>query len=194
MLATFEHECPVAQQLLVSRRHRHVLRVEHDPAGPSRLQELEAERSAPLRQARELARGLLPLLLETADLGQLRLRLFGFRLLVAETLDEPFEPFDVLADTLRRLGGGHRSGRALAPPGMPWPGEEERAAAVELEHGGRHRLEEPAVVRDDHDGGVERGELVLQPLERVDVEVVRRLVEQEQIGVARKRASQRCPR
>ena len=46
--------------------------------------------------------------------------------------------------------------RLLAPPVVPRPGEVQRPAGLELEHRRRHRLEEPAVVRDEDHGGVER--------------------------------------
>ena len=128
------------------------------------------------------------LLLESADLRQLRLRLLGLRLLVPEALDEALEPGDVLGDAVRGLLGGRGPRRLLAPPGVPGPGEVVGAAGGELEHGGRHGLEEPAVVGDEDDRRIERRELVLEPLEALDVEVVRRLVEQQQVGVDRERA------
>ena len=83
---------------------------------------------------------------------------------------------------------------ASRAPLVPRAGEEPRAARLELEHRGADRLEEPAVVGDHDDRGVERLELGLQPLERVDVEVVRRLVEQEQVGLGGERAGQRGAR
>ena len=46
-------------------------------------------------------------------------------------------------------------------------------------------------MRDEDHRGVERLELALEPLEALDVEVVRRLVEQEQVGIARERARER---
>ena len=55
-------------------------------------------------------------------------------------------------------------------------------------------------MRDEDHAGVERRELALEPLEALDVEVVRRLVEQQEVGVARRargrarRASARRPR
>jgi hypothetical protein len=49
-------------------------------------------------------------------------------------------------------------------------------------------------VRDEDHRGVERGELPLEPLEVRDVEVVRRLVEEEQVGVAAERARERGAR
>ena len=69
-----------------------------------------------------------------------------------------------------------------------------RLAALELEHRSRHRLEEPAVVGDQDHRCVERAQHLLQPFERLDVEVVRRLVEQQQVGLRRKRARERRAR
>ena len=87
-----------------------------------------------------------------------------------------------------------RPRRLLEPPVVPRAGEEHRLAVVELEHRGRHGLEEPAVVRDEDDRGVERSQHALEPLERLDVEVVRRLVEQQQVGLRGERARERGAR
>ena len=57
----------------------------------------------------------------------------------------------------------------------------------------RHFVEEAAVVRDDEHGLLPRGEEELEPRERVDVEVVRRLVEEEEVGLHEERARQRDP-
>ena len=84
--------------------------------------------------------------------------------------------------------------RLLDPPHVPRPGEEERAPRLELEHAGRDRLEEPAVVRDQDHRRVERLQLLLEPLEVLDVEVVRRLVQQQQVGIAGERAGERGAR
>ena len=46
---------------------------------------------------------------------------------------------------------------------------------------GRHTVEEPAVVGDDDGAACEVGQRVLDCPERVDVEVVGRLVEQQQV-------------
>ena len=46
-------------------------------------------------------------------------------------------------------------------------------------------------MRDEDDRGVERLQLLLEPLEALDVEVVRRLVEQQQVGIAGERAGER---
>ena len=93
-----------------------------------------------------------------------------------------------------RLRGVQRARRLLAPPDVPLAREEDGAPAVELEHGRRHRLEEPAVVRDEDHGRVDRRQQLLEPLDRLDVEVVRRLVEQQQVGLRRERARERGAR
>ena len=49
-------------------------------------------------------------------------------------------------------------------------------------------------MRDEDHGGVDRRELLLEPLHRLHVEVVRRLVEQEQVGAAGERAGERGAR
>src|SRR5439155_22778615 len=104
----------------------------------------------------------------------------------------PLEPFDVATDAAGRLRGSVQSGRLLVPPLVPGAGEIGGATRLELQDGGGDGLEEPAVVRDDDDPGVERLELSLQPLEGFDGEVVRRLVEQEQVRIAAERSRQRC--
>ena len=98
------------------------------------------------------------------------------------------------ADPLGRLLRMQRALRLLPSPDVPGSGKEGRAPGLELEHRGRDRLEEPAVVRDEQDAGVERCELALEPLEARDVEVVGRLVEQQHVGVAGERARERAAR
>ena len=49
-------------------------------------------------------------------------------------------------------------------------------------------------MRDEHDRGVQAVQVRLEPLERLDVEVVGRLVEQQQVGVAGERPAERRPR
>ena len=61
--------------------------------------------------------------------------------------------------------------------------------AVELEDSVRDTVEEAPVVRhEDHASG-ERGERLFQPLDRIDVEMIGRLVEQKQVGL-----EHQCPR
>src|SRR5439155_15104841 len=101
------------------------------------------------------------------------------------------EPLGVAADAAGRLRRGVQSCRFLAPPLVPGTREVGGAPRFELEHGVCDGLEEPAVVRDDEDAGVERLQLSLQPLEALDVEVVRRLVEQQEVWIAAERSGQR---
>ena len=49
-------------------------------------------------------------------------------------------------------------------------------------------------MRDEHDRGVEAGQRLLEPLERLDVEVVGGLVEQQQVGLGGERARERRAR
>ena len=55
-------------------------------------------------------------------------------------------------------------------------------------------LEEAAVVRHQHEGALVVGEKGLEPLHRVDVEVVRGLVEEKEVGVGEQRPRQSDPR
>ena len=76
----------------------------------------------------------------------------------------------------------------MRPSRVPRPGEEGAAAGDDLERRRCDGLEEPPVVRDENHRSIERLQLALEPLEARDVQVVRRLVEQEEIGVASERA------
>ena len=176
------------------RAQRQSLRLDDVAAAPRRVEELEPEPPRPPRQQRRRLRRSRALLLQPPDLRQLRLRLLGLRLLVAEAVDEALEPRDVGVVARHRLGRVEHPRRLLAPPDVPLPGEVRRAPGVQLQDGGRRRLEEPAVVRDQDHGRVEPDQRPLEPLEPLDVEVVRRLVEQEQVRVACERARERRAR
>jgi hypothetical protein len=120
------------------------------------------------------------LLLVALDLAHLHLCLARHLLARrAETRHEALEPFDVGADAVRRLGCRVQPRSLLDTPLVPRPGEVRRAPGLELEYCIRHGFEEPAVVGDDEDAGVEGLQLALEPLEALDVEVVGRLVEQQ---------------
>ena len=64
-------------------------------------------------------------------------------------------------------------------------------AAVELEDPARHVVEEVAVVGDRDDGAAIVGEEPLEPGHRLGVEVVRRLVEQQQVGRLQQQPAER---
>ena len=186
VLAALEHELGVREQRLRARCEVEALGLDHRPPAPRRLQELEAER-APLAARRLDAHGF-----DARDLLQLRLGLPRLRP-EAEAGDEALEPCDVLRLALGPLGLVDEPRRLLLAPDVPLAGEEGRAPVLELEHRGRHRLQEPAVVRDEDDGGVDRRQLLLEPLDRGHVEMVRRLVE-EQAGRGYPRARVRATR
>ena len=57
-------------------------------------------------------------------------------------------------------------------------------AAIELDDPGRQPLEEDPVVGDEDDRAAVAEQEGLEPADRLDVEVVRRLVEQEDVGLA----------
>ena len=112
----------------------------------------------------------------------------AFDLLVAEPLHEAFEPLDV---------GGRRGRRSSARAARARPSRGARRAT-----GRRSRWSGPATSsrvafvtasRNQRscatriDGGVERGQLALEPFEARDVQVVRRLVQEEEVGVAAER-------
>ena len=155
--------------------------------GPLRFDEGEAQVAAIARF------GLDAVALDLVDLLEPRLRLFGLGRLVAEALDEALHPLDLRLLALDRLAAGDLARRLLLAPGVPGAGEEAAALGLQLEHRGADRLEEPAVVGDEDDGGVEVDEVALEPFQRGNVEVVRRLVEQQQVGAGGEGTGQRGP-
>ncbi len=150
------------------------------------------------RRERELQPLAVPrVALDALDLREFlhaRLRLFGLRRLVAEALDEPLHALDLRLLLVDRLAERHLARGLLAAPLMPGAGEEARAAGLELEHGGADGLQEPAVVRHQHDRRVEVDERLLEPLQRLDVQVVGGLVEQQHVRARGQRARERGAR
>ena len=55
------------------------------------------------------------------------------------------------------------------------------------------RVQEVAVVGDDDEGAPEVAQVAFDPLDRCDVEVVRRLVEQQQVGIGKERLREQHP-
>src|SRR5581483_1200309 len=194
VLAALDRERHARQELLVARRDGKALDLDDHATAPRRLQELEAEPLRSPRQERYLLRRPGSLLLQPADVRELRLRLLRLRLLVPEAIAEPLQPRAVGVVPLERLRRVEHPPRPLPPPDVPLPREVRGAPCLELEHGGRRRLEEPAVVGDEDHGGVEADQRSLEPLEPLDVEVVRRFVQEQQIRVAGQRPRERRPR
>ena len=162
-----------------------ILRLDDRTPAARWVEELEAEAASLARQELDLALRLRLLLLEPRDMGHLGLRLAcHLRARGAEALDEALQARDVAADAVGGLRSRVQPSGLLAAPLVPRPGEVRRAAGLQLEDGGRRRLQEPAVVRDKDHGCVDRLERLLEPLDVVDVEVVGRLVQEKQVGIA----------
>ena len=138
----------------------------------------------------------LPLCLEPPICVSFACACFALTFLYAEALDEALEARDVGLGLRSAVFGACSASRAAFSrrQACHGPGKKVAWPRDELERRGRDRLEEPAVVGDEDHGGVERRELALEPLEARDVEVVRRLVEQQQVGVAAERARERGAR
>ncbi len=182
VLAALEPELELVEQLPLPDPQLPVLDLEDHAAGPLGRLEGEAQRLAVARVARD------PVHLVELLLARLGLAGAGAG---AEARDEALQRGDLGLLLLDRATQRELARRLLLAPRVPGALEVARAAALELQHRGADRLEEPAVVRHEHDRRVERLQVRLQPLERGDVEVVGRLVEQEQVGIARERAGQR---
>ena len=75
VLAALDRERRLVEQLLIPGRHLEAAGLDDGPAAACWLEEVEAERLAPPIQELQLAGCLRPLLLQAADLRQLRLRL-----------------------------------------------------------------------------------------------------------------------
>ena len=186
VLAALEPELAVLEQRATGHLEAGVVELEHHPPGALGGAEAEAERAGVGRVA------LDPLDLLQALHARLRLARLGG--LVAEALDEALHALDLALLLLDRLAERDLASGELAPPRVPRAGEEARAARLQLQHRGADRLQEPAVVGDQDDRGVEAREVALEPLERRDVEVVGGLVEQQQVGVAGERPGERGAR
>ncbi len=160
--------------------------LEHHPSRALRVGERERQRAPVARLALDALHLLQPL--------HARLRLACLACLGAEALHEPLEACDLGLLALDRPAQRDLTRGLLLAPRVPRAGEESRPARLQLQHRGADRLEEPAVVRHQHDRRVEPLQMLLEPLERGDVEVVGRLVEQQQVRLAGQRAGQRAPR
>src|SRR5262249_29426400 len=192
VLATLDREGRAVEQDAVADRNPQIFGLQDGAPAARWLEELEPELPRPAREQLDVTRRLRALLLVALDLAHLDLRLAGHLLSGrSEARDEALEPLDVGSDPAGSLRRRLQARGPLDPPFVPRSGEVRRTARLQLEHGVRNRLEEPAVVRDDPDPSVERLQLALEPLEALDVEGVRRLVEQEQIRVATQRSRPR---
>ena len=186
-----EHRALAALELEVQALVDHVLAVgladpgeAHDAqAGAGRLREAEGD-------ALEVLLGLVGRGgLEPGDLLLLGLGARGHGGLGAEAVDEGLEVGDlalaVAIGGLLLLLARH----ALEEEGVVVAGVAVEPAAAQLEHAVAERVEEGAVVGDDDEPAGVAAEVVLEPEQGLEVEVVRRLVEQEERGLAHEEAS-----
>ena len=164
-------------------RHRQALRLHHHPPAARGRREVELER--PL-----LARALDPL--DPSHRLQLALRLARLGA-VAKAVDEPLQVRQLLLLALVLAGLRRHPLGPLQPPVGVAALRHAPPAALQLQHAGGHRLQEPAIVRHEDQRRVEPVQVLLQPLDRVDVEVVGGLVQQQQVGLAGQRPRQRGP-
>ena len=153
----------------------------HQPAGARRLGEREVD-------AARVGLGLDPL--HAAEHLHPALHLPGLARLVAEALDEPLD----LGHSLGLVAGlrlpQRLAGLALHQEVVVVAVVQRDRAAGQLRDGGDHAIQEVTVVRDDDHAALVGGEKVLQPLQRLQVEMVRRLVEQQEIGAQEQQTGQ----
>ena len=160
------------------------LEAQHLLAGAGRLGEAEADGGAVLQDLHLLH--LVEQLLLRLGLG----RLGG---LGAEALDEPLE---LVALVLLLLGGRLQPGLLLDAP-LPVGGHAAGVAPHPLRLQGQHPgdlpVEEVAVVADQQHGPPQPAQEGVEPGQGGDVEVVGRLVEQQEVRVLQQQAGQRGP-
>ena len=172
-----EREVDVLVDEVVAVALRDALEAHDGVSRARRRREREAHALVLLGQHDELLADLLDALDALLDL----LRLGG---LVAEAVDEDFHVRDVAL--LRGTLGLEllEVVLALLEVGGVVAGVGHEHAVLERRHVGDAGVHERAVVRDDEDGAVVGREELLEPQHALEIEVVGRLVEQQQVGMA----------
>ena len=107
-----------------------------------------------------------------------------------EAVVEPLQLLDLLEVLLVLAAHEVEPRLALAQIGREVAALRLHVLVLHGEHAPPDLLEQAAVVGDEHEGTLVVGEERLEPLHRVDVEVVGRLVQQEEVGVGEERARQ----
>ena len=119
------------------------------------------------------------------------LGLAGFRGLGLEAIDEGLQAFAFVGLPSGMLGIEQFARGALLLERGIAALVEGKFAAIEMQDLVDRRLEQIAVVTDDDDGARIVGEMVFQPERAFEVEVVCRLVQQQQVGGRKQRRGQR---
>ena len=119
-----------------------------------------------------------------------RLRLARLARLVAEAVDERLDVRAFGGDALDGAGLLHGALGADADEFVEAAGGERDLAAVEERDRLHRAVQQAAVVRDQQCGAGEAGEPAFQPERCLQVEVVGRFVEQQQVGVGEQRGRQ----
>ena len=182
LVAPFDGEVRSAEDMFGAERHPGLLDLCDDLSRTRGGRELDVERGKIL---------LLDLdTLQTVELLDARLHLVRFGRLVAEFLDELLGLFD---HPLLVFVSGH----LLRPPF----GTQHDVSGVgdfvvvgfaqrDLHRTGGHVIQKGAVVRDEQHRAVVVFQVILEPLDRLDVQVVGRLVQQENRGPAQQQFRQ----
>ena len=114
--------------------------------------------------------------------------------MAAVALDELALAGDLLGLRVGVLGRARVALLALAVVGAVVAAERRQPSVAQLPDPGDGRVQERPVVGGDEQRAGPPAEVLLEPLEGVEVEVVRRLVEQEQVRVGDDQAGERRPR
>ena len=122
-----------------------------------------------------------------------RLRLAGFRGLGLEAIDEGLQPLALVGLALGVLGVEHFAGGALFLERRIGALVERQLAAIEMQDLVDRGVEQVAVMADDDHGARIIRQMVFQPQRAFEIEIVGRLVEQQQIGRGEQRRRERDP-
>ena len=148
-------------------------------AAALRLRKTESD-----RRARAVGR-LDHFLLEPLDLLQLALRLRGLGVLGAEPVHEQLHPVNLALLRFRRGDQRHFRGRALFEIFVVIAGVTQQARRAQLGDVRAEVVEKFAVVRNEQNRAGIMPQIILEPQERFEVEMVRRLVEHQQVRLLR---------
>ena len=132
-------------------------------------------------------------LVHALDLLEFRLRLRGFAGLGAEPVGELLQPLDVALLVLVGRQMLFRLRRALDEIFVVVAAISQQPALTDVHDAADELVQELAVVRDEHDGAGIRFQIFLKPPQRFEVEMVGRLVEQQQVRLLHEQPGQIRP-